>query len=145
MKIAVPWGDFPRHGRTKNILSRWYVSAEEGTRIFCDVEAPFCFCFHEGTEILIAVKKILVLISVTGEYVFNQRFGPVHQKGIFITVNLYKGKDGREDCFPVFQTKPFVKSVSREDYMTVKFLHQLIDFLHMLLTVGTAKKGPPGF
>ena len=98
--------------------------------------------FHKRAEILIAVQKILVLIAVAGQDVFDQRFCPVQFDGIFISEQLHVREVPVQQLPPVSQTEAVVQFLGRKHDTAVKTPDQTADLLHVAGTVGAAEKEP---
>ena len=83
----------------------------------------------EGPKFLVAVQKNLVLISVAGEDVFDQRFRPVQTDGVLIETAVHGGKDRGKEAASVLQSKPFVELFCGQDNAAVEFPDQAADLL----------------
>ena len=68
------------------------VAAEKNPRVFGDVEPPGSLFFHELPEVFVSVQKDLILISMAGEDVFDERLRLIQLDMIFIS----PAEDGRK-------------------------------------------------
>ena len=70
------------------MLRKGLFFAEKRPCVLGDGKTGSCFLFHKGAKVFVPVQKILILISMAGEDIFDERFRAVHQQRILIAQQL---------------------------------------------------------
>ena len=98
------------------------------------------FLLYIVPEFLIPFQKILILISMAGQYIIHQRFRTVYQQAVLVPPYFYIFKIWLQIFSAILQSKPFIQFIRRQGDSAVKVPHQFIDFFHMTAAVSTAQK-----
>ena len=96
--------------------------------------------FCKKTKFFISFQQDLVLVAVTGENVFDQRFRLVKFDGVFISDTGNGRKIGCQFFLPVFKAKLFIQLFGGQHDAAVELLDQLADLFHMAAAIGAAQK-----
>ena len=87
------------------------LGADEHSRLLGNMESACRFFLHIGTEFLIVLQNVLILVAVAGEDIRDQWFRLRDQEGILIEFPSHFLKIGGQDLSTVLPSKFIIKFI----------------------------------